>query len=169
MSSFTRGKGSEDVYVKGKVSWVKAVTPNDWDKWTVTLHPDAESLEVIRELQADGIKNRMKKDDDGYFIQFSRPTTIELRKGVKTGVTPPEVVDSNGAPLEGVAIGNGSDATVKLEVYSHPTPGGGRAKAARWAALRIDNLIPFNRDTDYPDQDRKEVSEGLREQPQPLF
>ena len=84
-------------------------------------------------------------------------------------VTPPEIVNADGSPLEGVAIGNGSDATMKLEVYSHGTPGGGRAKAARWAALRIDNLIPFNRDTDYPDQDRKAVSEGLREQPAPLF
>lgn len=171
MTSFSRGKGSEDVYVKGKVSWVKAVQPNQWDKWQVTLHPDAESLEVIRDLQSQGIKNVIKKDDDGYYVAFSRPTTIELRKGVLTGVTPPEVVDANGAPMENVAIGNGSDATVKLEVYSHPTPTGGRAKAARWAALRIDNLIPFNRDTDYPDADqsRKEVSEGLREQPTPLF
>lgn len=169
MSSFTRGKSSEDVYVKGKVSWVRAVVPNDWDKWTITLHPDAESLEIIRDLQAKGIKNRMKKDDDGYYIAFSRPTMIELRKGVKTGVTPPEVVDANGAPLEGVAIGNGSDATVKLEVYQHNTPGGGKSIAARWAGVRIDNLIPFNRDTDYPDEDRKAVSEGLREQPAPLF
>lgn len=169
MTSFTRGKGSEDVYVKGKVSWVKHLTPNQWDKWSVTLHPDAASLEIIRDLQAEGVKNVIKKDEDGYFVQFSRPCTIELRKGVKSGVTPPEVVDTNGSPMDGIAIGNGSDATVKLEVYSHATPTGGRAKAARWAALRIDNLIPFNRDTDYPDEGRKEISEGLREQPQPLF
>lgn len=169
MSSFSRGKGSVDVYVKGKVSWVKAVTPNEWNKWTLCLHPDNESLEILRDLQAEGMKNVIKKDEDGYYIRFSRPCEVELRKGVKTGVTPPEIVDVNGAPMENVAIGNGSDGTVKLEVYVHPTPGGGKSKAARWAALRVDNLIPFNRDTDYPDQDRKDVSEGLREQPAPLF
>lgn len=169
MSSFTRGKGSEDVYVSGKISWVRAITPNEWNKWTICLHPDAASLEIIRDLQAQGIKNVIKKDEDGYYVRFSRPCEIELRKGQKTGVTPPEVVNSEGAPMEDVAIGNGSDGTIKLEVYQHGTPGGGKAKAARWAALRIDNLIPFNRDTDYPDADRKAVSEGLREQPAPLF
>jgi hypothetical protein len=169
VGSFTAGKGSTFIYVKGKVSWVKAVTPNEWNKWSCRLHPDAESLEIIRDLQAEGIKNVIKKDDDGYYTTFSRPCEVELRKGVKVGVTPPEVVDGNGAPMEHVAIGNGSDGTLKLEIYSHSTPGGGRAKAARWAALRIDNLIPFNRDTDYPDEARKELSEGLREQPAPLF
>lgn len=168
MSSFSRGQASEDVFVSGKISWVKHITPNKWDKWSVTLHPNAESLEKIRDLQSEGIKNVIKKDDDGYFVQFSRPTTIELRKGTVTGVTPPVVTNADGTPMEGVAIGNGSDGTVKLEVYSHPTPSGGRAKAARWAALRIDNLIPFNTETDYS-AGARELASGLKEQPEPMF
>ena len=168
MSSFSRGGNSEDVYVKGKISWVRHITPNKWDKWSVTLHPDAESLEKIRDLQSEGIKNVIKKDDDGYYVAFSRPTTIELRKGQVTGVTPPVVTHVDGTPMEGVAIGNGSDGIVKLEVYTHPTPNGGRAKAARWAALRIDNLIPFNTETQYTEGEKELVS-GLKEQPEPMF
>lgn len=166
---FTYGKNAEFIYIKGKVSWVRNITPNQWDKWSITVHPDAEGLEAIRDLQAQGIKNVIKKDEEGYYCAFSRPTSVTIRKGFTTGVTPPEVVDADGNPMENTPIGNGSDGTVKLEIYSHPTPTGGRAKAARWAALRIDNLIPFNRDTDYPDPARKELSDGLKEQPAPLF
>lgn len=168
MVQFAAGRNSEFVFVSGKVSWVKGITPNQWDKWALTLHPDAESLEKIRDLQAEGVKNVIKKDEDGYYVQFSRPIMIQLRNGQKTPLAPPEITHKDGTPMEGVPIGNGSDGIVKLEVYQHPTPNGGRAKAARWASLRIDNLIPFNKDEDYP-EDRKKLAEGLAEQPEPLF
>jgi len=61
------------------------------------------------------------------------------------------------------------DGTVKLEIYSHPTPSGTKAKAARWAGLKIDNLVPFNKDTDFPDPAQKEQAEGLDEQPQQIW
>lgn len=167
-------KGSEYVYVKGKVSWVKYVTPDQmYNKWSVTLHPDEESIKAIQSLQMDrGIKNQFKKDEDGYYIQFSRP--IERKGKSKDGRTisipmsPPVVLDEKGQPMENVPIGNGSDATIKLEIYSHPTPSGGRAHAARWAAMKLDNLIPFNKDTDFPNAEMKEQAEGLDGQ-QPLF
>lgn len=162
-------KGSDYVYIQGKVSWVKYVTPDPmYNKWSVTIHPTAESLEIIRELQTQGVKNQFKKDEDGYYIQFSRPTDRKI-KGKVIGMTPPVVLDKDGTPMDGVAIGNGSDGTVKLEVYSHPTPSGGKAKAARWAGLKVDNLIPFNKDTDFPDPAMKEQAEGLDEQPEQLF
>jgi hypothetical protein len=160
---------SEDVYLQGKVSWVKYVTPDPmYNKWSLTLHPTPESLEKIRELQAEGVKNLVKKDEDGYYVSFSRPTERKM-KGKIIGMTPPVVLNKEGIPLEGVAIGNGSDGTVKLEVYSHGTPSGGKAKAARWAGLKLDNLIPFNKDTDFPDPAMKEQAEGLDEQPQQIW
>jgi hypothetical protein len=125
-------------------------------------------LEIIRELQTKGIKNQFKKDEDGYYIQFSRPTERKM-KGKVIGMTPPLVTNKEGQPMEGVAIGNGSDGTIKLEVYQHPTPSGGKAHAARWDALRVDNLIPFNKDTDFPDPAQKEQAKGLDEQPEQLF
>lgn len=165
-------KGSDTVYIKGKVSWVKYVTPDPmYNKWSLQVHPDAEGMETIRDLQTQGVKNQFKKDEDGYYINFSRPTERKM-KGKIIGMTPPVVgVEKDGVftPLDGVAIGNKSDGVVKLEIYQHPTPSGGKAKAARWAGLRIDNLVPFNKDTDYPDPAMKEQAEGLDEQPQQIW
>lgn len=162
-------KGSDTVYIQGKVSWVKYVTPDPmYNKWSVQIHPNAEGVEKIRELQTEGVKNQFKKDEDGYYINFSRPTDRKI-KGKVVGMTPPVVLNSDGVPMDGVAIGNGSDATLKLEIYSHPTPSGTKAKAARWAGLKIDNLIPFNKDTDFPDPAQKEQAEGLDEQPQQIW
>lgn len=162
-------RGSEDVYIQGKVSWVKYVTPDPlYNKWSVQIHPNQEGIEKIRELQTEGVKNQFKKDEDGYYINFSRPTERKM-KGKIIGMTPPVVLNSDGVPMDGVAIGNGSTGTLKLEIYSHPTPSGTKAKAARWAGLKIDDLVPFNKDTDYPDQATKEQAEGLAEQPQPIW
>jgi hypothetical protein len=165
--------GSDHVYIKGKVSWVKYVTPDPtYNKWSCTIHPDNEGLEAIRELQTQGVKNQWKKDEDGYYISFSRPTERKI-KGKIIGMTPPVVgtaaEDGSIIPMDGTPIGNGSDGVLKLEIYSHPTPSGGKAKAARWASLRIDNLIPFNKDTDYPDPAMKEQADGMEQQPQALF
>jgi len=162
-------RGSDTVYIQGKVSWVKYVTPDPmYNKWSLQVHPNAEGIETIRELQTQGVKNQFKKDEDGYYINFSRPTERKI-KGKIIGMTPPVVLNSEGVPLDGVAIGNGSDGTVKLEIYSHPTPSGTKAKAARWAGLKIDNLVPFNKDTDFPDPAQKEQAEGLDEQPQQIW
>lgn len=162
-------KGSDSVYIQGKVSWVKYVTPDPmYNKWSVQIHPNQEGIEKIRELQTEGVKNQFKKDEDGYYINFSRPTERKI-KGKIVGMTPPVVLNQDGTPMDGVAIGNGSDATLKLEIYQHPTPSGSKAKAARWAGLKIDNLIPFNKDTDYPDPAMKEQAEGLDEQPQQIW
>lgn len=162
-------KGSDYVYIQGKVSWVKYITPDPmYNKWSVTVHPNAEGVETIRELQTEGVKNQFKKDEDGYYISFSRPVDRKI-KGKVIGMTPPVVLDKDGNPLDGVAIGNGSDATIKLEIYSHPTPSGSKAKAARWASLKVDNLIPFNKDTDFPDPAQKEQAAGLDEQPEQMF
>ena len=158
---------SEYIYVRGKGSWLRLSKPDQWDNWSVTLHPDTESLENIRDLQAEGMKNTLKKDDDGYFTKFRRPVTKKVGNFVKT-FTPPEVIDKNGQPLDGLKVGNGSDLTLKLEVYQHPTPGGGRAKAARLESVRVDNLVEFNPNTDFTEDEAEAVS-GLKDQPTPLF
>jgi hypothetical protein len=158
---------TETVYIKGKLSWVKTHIPDEWGKWKCTVHPDAEGLEKIRELQGQGIKNVLKKDDDGYKTSFSRPTQ-KMIKGKVQGLAPVEVLKKDGTPLVECLIGNGSDGVVKLEVYEHGTPGGGKAKAARLQAIRVDNLIPFTVDKSF-DNKQKETVEGLMEQPEMIF
>lgn len=154
---------TEHVYIQGKLSWVKCQQPDEWGKWKVTIHPNEASLEKVRELQGEGIKNVLKKDDDGYKVTFSRPTQ-KMVKGKVVGLAPPEILQADGkTPLTGVLVGNGSDGTVKLEVYSHGTPGGGKAKAARLLSIKVDNLIPFEMKRDFSEA-QQEMVKGLDEQ-----
>ncbi len=158
---------TENIYVQGKVSWFRNKQPNQWNKYSVQIHPNAKDLEVIRGLQAEGLKNIIKKDDDGYFTNFTRPVTKQYGTGKMQTYAPPTVTDKDGNIFEG-QVGNGSDATLKLEVYEHATPAGGKAKAARWVSARIDNLVPYETETDaFPEQ--KVAIEGLKEQPEQLF
>lgn len=157
----------EIIYLQGKVSWFRAKSPNQWNKWSTQLHPDTKSLELIREKQAEGVKNQLKKDDDGYYLNISRPVTKETQSGKILSFEPVKVFDKDGNPLD-VNIGNGSDATLKVEVYEHATPGGGKAKAMRWVSARIDNLIPFEADRDLNEGEAK-AENGLRNQPEQLF
>src|SRR6266436_5688770 len=158
---------TENIYIQGKVSWLKARTINQWNKYSVTIHPKPEDLEKIRDLQSEGLKNMLKKDDDGYFVSFNRPVSKEFKSGKIITYAPPEVFDKDGNPFDG-NVGNGSDATIKLEVYLHDTPGGGKAKAARWISARIDNLVPYEPDRDLT-EDQKAAAAGLKEQPEQIF
>lgn len=154
---------TEIIKVRGKGKWIKHNAPNEWNKWTHVLYPDSQSLDKIRELQGQGIKNQVKKDDDGWYVTFSRPTTI-TNKGKVSPMSPPIVTDAMGKSLTGVSIGNGSDLTTTLEVYAHAVPGSDKkAKAARWQSTVVDTLIPYGSETE------SEVFGKLKEQAAPLF
>lgn len=157
------------MYVKGKTKWFRHVTPNEWEKWSHVLYMDQESLEKIRELQGKGLKNLIKKDEDGWYTTFSRPSKLKTKRGIEVALTPPEVIDSDGRPLQpGIMVGNGSDVTTKLECYQHSTPGGGKAVAARWMSSRIDNLIPYEKDRDRSIEEERKLR-GLEDVPRPMF
>lgn len=165
---------SEYVYLKGKASWVKHTKPDrkyvredgTGGFWDFVLYPDAESLEKVRELQAEGVKNVIKKDEDGYYVRFRRPEYI-WQKGKLVEMHPPLVVNIDGSPLGDDLVGNGSDVTAKIEVYKHKTPNGGKAKAARWMSLRVDNLVPYagRREPDPYQQGVKGLDKVLPTQP----
>lgn len=142
---FEKGQNSTMMDLKGKLMWCRLVDLNRYGKWSLDLYPDAESLEKLRELQAEGVKNIIKKDDDGYHVQISRPPTIEFAKGAVLSVTPPRIRDKDKNPLPAnVLIGNGSDGTVTVETYVHRIPNTEkRAKAMRLFGVTVDNLIPF--------------------------
>lgn len=165
---------TEYFYLKGKTKWFRPVIPDEkFAKWSHVLYPDTESLEIIRSLQAQGAKNQLKKDDDGYYVNIGRPTQIKKSSGIgiqMVGMSPPRIMDKDGKLMDGqINVGNGSDVTTKIEVYEHKTPAGGKAKAMRWAASRIDNLVEFKPERDFDnDRDKKQV-EGLADQPEQIF
>lgn len=159
---------TEYVFITGKLSWVKTTAPNEWGKWTATIHPNDAGLEKIREMQTQGLKNVLKKDDDGYHCTFSRSTQM-MAKGKVIGLTPPEVLQADGkTPLTGVLVGNGSDGTIKLEWYINKIPGKLWARA-RLLSIKVDNLIPFELKRDFSEGQQQAVA-GLAEQkPEQLF
>jgi hypothetical protein len=161
---------TEFVFVRGKAKWFKHEKPDPtYLKWSHVLYPDNESLEKLRDLQSQGMKNLIRKDEDGWYITLSRPAERKTRDGTRFGMNPPEILMADGTPLRlGTKIGNGSDVTTKLEVYSHKTPGGGKAKAARWLSTRIDNLVPFEKSRDFGEEENRAIK-GLEEQPEQLF
>jgi hypothetical protein len=143
---FDRGINSEILELQGKLMYCRVVELNKYGKWSLDFYPDAPSLERLRRLQAEGIKNVMKLDDEGqYHIQISRPATVEFQKGVVQSVAPPKVRDKDKQPLpDNIRIGNGSDGKVAVEVYTHRVPNSEkRAKAMRLYGVEVTNLVPF--------------------------
>jgi hypothetical protein len=141
---------TESMYLDGKAKFVRVFEPDmKFQKWQVLLYPDAPSLDKIRKLQDEGIKNKLKLDDDGYNMTFSRPTFREDKKnGLKIPYAPPIVKEKDGKTdfSRVIKIGDGSDVHIGLEVYDHAQPGTTKtAKAARLKSLRVDNLVPDSR------------------------
>lgn len=156
------------IYLKGKGSWFQHLFQLDaeYNKWNITLHFTPESLDEFRALQ---LKTHLKKDDDGYYAKLSRPAS-RVYGGKLTPFAPPLVFDKDGLPMKDSSlIGNGSDITVKCEVYQYTPPGGkAKANAIRMESVRIDNLIPYEPKRDYTDA-QATAAEGLTDQPAPLF
>jgi hypothetical protein len=148
------------VYLQGKAKWARLATPDQWGNWKVNLYLNDESKGIFNGL---GVKNTLKRDEDGDYIVLRRPTQ-KVVKGKVMGYAPPTVVDKSGAPADGMAIGNGSDITVKLEYYSYKSPQGDQGKAIRLAGVKVDNLVPYSPDKDYTPEQHKAVGE-LNNQP----
>jgi hypothetical protein len=153
------------VYLSGKAKWVKAHKP---DTWNYQHYPDADSLKIFKQLQKEGVLTVLKRDEDGDYFQLKRPSS-KLMRGQVVVFTPPKIMDKDGVILEeGIAVGNGSDVTSKVQVYSYPKPMGGTGKAIRWEAMKVNNLVPFKSSSFKDEETRKQV-EGLEEQPEPLW
>lgn len=160
-------------YFQGKCKWARLQGPPDkYGHWSIVLYPNPTSLDEINALKEgpEGIKNVLGKDEDGYFITFRRPQQKTF-KGKVQGFAAPEVIKADNTPLKESLIGNGSDVTVKVEVYTYnvPASNGKKAKATRLMSVRVDNLIPYIINRDFTVDQEKQVR-GLDEQPaQPLF
>jgi len=157
-------------FFKGKGKWVRVHSPDPWGNYKLDLYPDTESYDKLLELQKKGMKNTIKKDEDGYFITFRRPTQ-KVYKGKVVGFAPPEVLEADGkTTLRDVLVGNGSDLTVKVEAYPYKSPQGTPGLGIRLASIRVDNLIPFQVKKDFEEGgDQEKMIRNLAEQPAPLF
>lgn len=163
---------TEDLFMTGKFKYMKHIRPDPMypDKWSTLFYPDAASLPKLMELKKSGIMNHLKMDDDGQFMNFSRPLEKTWR-GKKEALPPPRVVD-NGEPANPilVPVGNGSDGLIHLEVYSFADKQrpGMYKKAARWVGARIDNLVRYDPNPDYSEQEKADQAK-MDKIPEALF
>jgi len=161
-----RNRSEEEVTLKGKIKWCKHIVPDTTfepgGKWSVVIYLEGKELDKARELQAQGIKNTIKKDEDGWYMTVSRKASYEVR-GKHIGRTPPEVFRVVDGMKETInrPVGNGSDGVIKAMLWSSKNfPG----KNLRWEALRIDNLIEYEDLRDYP-----ELKNLAEEEPEQLW
>lgn len=155
-----------EIFLSGKCTHNWLVTPDTkfdaQGKWSITLHPDPESLAKIQELKerkngVEGIMNHLKKDDDGYYMTFTRPCQ-KIFRGIPTALLPPVLLDADNKPLTITRLGHGSDVTLKIEVRTYPIKAsGGTGRATRLVAVRVDNLVPFE-SKDLTDGEAKQAS-----------
>lgn len=159
---------TEYLYFAGKCKWAKLSAPDKFQKWSIQLYPNAESLTKIKTLK---LKNPIKSDEDGEFVTFSRPVSKVIR-GKVIGFAPPTIItkDQEGRDLlsPNEMIGNGSDVTIQIDYYSYQTPTKETGYAARLSKVRIDNLVPYKPRSDMDEAEADAVA-GLIKQPEQLF
>lgn len=112
-------------------------------------------------LKQQGMQNQIKADKvtGEHFINVSRPTQLVTRGGKIVALAPVEVFSEDGkTPYHG-EVGNGTDATLKVEIRKYKKPTGGDGVAIRLVSIRLDHLIPVTAD-DFPPA-RKKLQEGL--------
>jgi hypothetical protein len=128
----------------GKVKQCRHNTVDAFNNWSVIFYPNEHSLEAFRNLKDEkGLKNEIKKDEDGYFIWCRRPQQ-KMIKGSLVGFAPPEVVDAEGKPFGTDIIGDNSECTIKFELYSYFPPSSRTPNhAIRWNGLKVNKLVPY--------------------------
>lgn len=160
---------SEYLTFSGKCKWAQKLVHPDmkFKKWGVQLYLDTLSLDKFKQtVEKYGLKNHLKKDDEGYFVNFSRPTEKIIR-GKNIAFAPPRIV-YNDQPFIGT-IGNGSDVTLIVELYSYKDPYGKPGYAIRLESVRVDNLIEYNAQRDALNDQDREAYQRTSEAPKPLF
>lgn len=150
---------------RGKVKWAKTKAVNKFGRWSVDVYFDDASLEKFKKLkEAPAIKNELKKDEDGYYATFSRDPQKQIR-GKLVIFDPPFVTGKDDGPCND-NVGNGSDCDVVVQVYTWGGTGSTVApgRAARWHAIKVYNLVPFEVQRDYTELEITNLR-GLNEQP----
>lgn len=161
---------AEMIFFQGKCKWARVQNPDvEFKNWNIHVYLTAASIEKFNELKKDkdgidGILNELRNNEDGDYVVFRRPMFKNFGKGDEP-LQPPEVIDNEGRPISrDNFIGNGSDVTVKCELYTYYKPfKKGQGRAIRLTGVKVDNFVPYDRDDLKPNQEK--MLKGLDEQP----
>lgn len=142
---------NEFQFWSGKADWCFVDRLDNFGRYSVRLYPDTNAYNEIMKLKQEGLQNVIKKDDNGYYLNVSRPPEIKMRNGATIALSAPELLDADGkTPIRGTMIGNGSDVTIKVEIRRYKTLQKKDALSARMVSVRVDNLVPVEPKRDFP-------------------
>lgn len=159
----------EYVYLSGKAKWFRAGQADQWGFFKTKLYLDPPSKTKFMELKKEGLASFLNMDEEGEWITCKRPSQ-KVMKGRPVSFAPPEILNKDGTiPLRDVNVGDGSDITCKMFVYEYRAPGKDtpKKKAMRLESVRVDNLVPFNKESFDPDTEK--MVRGLDTAPQPSY
>lgn len=125
-------------YFSGKAMWAKVFQPDTkyGVKYTIDVVLDPASYDLFL---SSGSRSKIRKDEKTgeTFVKFTRDES-GFRKGEEVKFGPPDVLSADGKTPFTQLIGNGSQVTVKVEVYDSK-----HGKGTRLAAVRVDEHVPF--------------------------
>lgn len=139
---------STTVFVPGTVYWAKIVghsaLVDNYERtgkeWTYELVPDDTSF-----LKTHKLLDRLKDKDDprnpnkGEYLHLKKP---ELTRDGDCN-EPIKILDKDGSPWDDRLIGNGTRVVAKLTIKDW---GVGKKKSIYTAAIRIEDLVSYERD-----------------------
>jgi len=137
--------------LEGKMDWIKCHPdfPEEYEgrkSWSVTLHPTKDSLETIRDMQADGIKNVVKRGDTpgDYYVKFSRKTEKTTKSGkVLEKYDAPKVYLPDGSVFDNKKLlGNGCEGIVEVDFYQGVSTKG-KYQVATLDAIRLNKVVYY--------------------------
>jgi hypothetical protein len=134
-------KGTQILYLSGPCRWALVYPEHkdiEYDLWRIEIAPDDASLIA---LKSSGSRLEGKMDEEGrLWYKFRRKRKAEFKPGQIEDLGPPKVVtkDDDGYKPFTEAIGNGSEVTIKVEVYPSK-----KGVGTRLMAVCVDKHVPY--------------------------
>lgn len=123
------------IYFQGIAKWAKVHKPDEtYDRFTIDLYMNDESWAAYKKC---GLQLKKRESEDGKYVTFGVARTRLVKEEVV--ISSVEVLDSEGKPFKG-DIGNGSEVTVKVEIYNTT-----KGPAHRLKAVRVDKLVEYTK------------------------
>lgn len=122
-------------YLTGKIEWHKNKELDKYGKRTLDLYMDEDQWSKFNSFELK-TKARDNQKTGEQFVTLSRKKTGYGAEGATFELGEWEVKDAEGNPYNG-EVWNGSDVTIKLEVYFSKVAG---SNVARVEAVRVDKL-----------------------------
>lgn len=133
-------------YFTGPCKWAKLKVPDEYrgeKKWKVNVYLTKDSQKLLKQT---GVPLKLREDDDGIYVTFSRPTEKTYNRDGKDETvqfSPPKVFDGELNEIDDL-IGNGSIITAKVSVF----PDKGSGPSHRLEAVRVDKLVKYEEKTE---------------------